>query len=108
MYDTPSLYDPIKWLRDKHVEVRLGLPQGGVRQLEVRFTSSRYRSAREVQRIYQRIEQSRGLIMMQLNVEKGLPPRSVESLIAKGYLAVERRNGKGRYVITGLGRRWMG
>lgn len=46
--------------------------------------------------------------MMQHNVERGVSPRTVELLIAKGFVRIERRNGQRRYLITERGKIWMG
>ncbi|WP_143154872.1 hypothetical protein ACQ0P8_06775 [Halodesulfovibrio aestuarii] len=100
------LYDPVKFLRDKGVTLRLGLPQDGKQQIEVCF-DSRYREADKVQAIYKRVQQSYSLILMQLNVNKGMPPLSVESLLAKDYIRIACDDrGKRRYVITERGKRW--
>lgn len=102
------LYDPVKFLRDKGVTLRLGLPQDGKQQIEVCF-DNRYREAAKVQAIYRRVQQSYNLIMMQLKVDKGMPPRSVESLIAKDLIRIEyNEQGKRRYVITERGKRLVG
>ena len=104
--NSPFLYDPIKWLRDQGVNIRLGLPQDGKQHLEICFEKGRYREPKKVREIYKRIEQSRSLILMQLKVDKGLPPRSVESLIAKGLIRIAYyEHGRRRYVITERGRR---
>lgn len=103
----PFLYDPIKYLREKGVTVRLGLPQGGKQKIEVCFEKGRYWEADEVQKIYRRVEQSYNLIMMQLKVEKGMPSRTVESLLAKGLIRIAYdEQGRRRYVITELGKRF--
>lgn len=102
------LYDPVKYLRDKGVSLRLGLPQGGKQDIEVCFEKGRYWEADKVQAIYKRVEQSYNLIMMQLKVDKGMPPRSVESLIGKGYIRIAYDGqGRRRYVVTERGKRFF-
>lgn len=82
------LYDPVKYLREQGVTLRLGLPQDGKQEIEICFNKGRYGEAKDVQKIYKRVEQSYHLIMMQLNVDKGMPPRTVESLLAKGLVRI--------------------
>lgn len=102
-----AFYDPIRYLRDKGVTVRLSLPQGGKRDIELDFEHGRYWTPNRVLSMYKLVEQSRGLILLQLNVEKGLPPRSIESLLAKGYVNITTINGQRRYVITHAGKKLM-
>ncbi|KAF1073911.1 hypothetical protein [Halodesulfovibrio sp. MK-HDV] len=102
----PFLYDPIKYLKGKGVTVRLGLPQDGKRKIEVCFEKGRYWETKKVQGIYKRVEQSYNLIMMQLDVDKGMPPRSVESLLAKGLIRIVYDDqGKRRYALTERGKK---
>lgn len=102
-----KLYDPIKHLRDKGVIVRKGYPQNGEDEIALEFAHGHYWTPHRVLAMYKLVEQSRGLILMQLNVGRGMPPRSVESLIAKDYIRIEyNAQGKGRYVITERGKRW--
>lgn len=54
--------------------------------------------------ITRRPEKSTALPNVQLDVEKGLQPQSIGSLLAKGYVKIEERNDQRRHVITEAGR----
>ncbi|MEZ6855003.1 hypothetical protein [Halodesulfovibrio aestuarii] len=102
------LFDPIKHLREKGVTVRIGYPQNGEDEIALVFEQNYSWTPQRVLDMYRLVQQSRALILMQLNVSRGLPPRSVESLIAKGYIRIAcDERGKRRYVITERGKRWM-
>ena len=102
---SPFLYDPVKYLLDKGVTLRLGLPQDGKRKIEVCFDKERYWEADKVQAVYRRVQQSYNLIMMQLNVDKGMPARTVESLLGKDLIRIVCDDqGRKRYVITERGK----
>lgn len=104
----PFLYDPIKYLRDKGVTIRKGFPQNGEDEIALPFEQGRYWTPPRVLAMSKLVQQSRTLILMQLNVNKGMPPLSVKSLLAKDYIRIAcDERGKRRYVITERGKRWM-
>ncbi len=104
----PFLYDPIKYLRDKGVTVRKGFPQNGEDEIALTFEQGRYWTPPRVLAMSKLVQQSRTLILMQLNVNKGMPPLSVESLLAKDYIRIACDDrGKRRYVITERGKKKM-
>lgn len=104
----PFLCAAIKNLRDKGVTVRKGFPQNGEDEIALTFEQGRYWTPPRVLAMSKLVQQSRTLILMQLNVNKGMPPLSVKSLLAKDYIRIScNERVKRRFVITERGKRWM-
>ena len=101
----PRLYDPVRYLRDKGVTVRKGFPDRGEDVVRLEFEKNRKWTPKEVTQVMHIVKQSRKLIELQLTVPHNMPPRSVESLMAKDLIRiVTGKDGKRRYVITPRGK----
>lgn len=103
----PFLYDPVKHLRGKGVTVRK-VDQNGEAMLKLVFNQYYSWTPQNVLYMRKLAQDSRALILMQLNVDEGMPPRSIESLLAKDYIRiVYDSQDRKRYVITERGKLWM-
>lgn len=87
-----SLFDPLAKLKYLSARLRIVTDERGLRRLELEFASTvRWADRRKAEAIARRFER---LILMQLDVEEGCLPRTVQQLVAGGKLLVVN----GRYM----------
>lgn len=90
----PSLFDPLLALAHVHATAQAIQSSAGERAIALRFAASaRPKDKRRAEMILRRYER---LLLMQLDVPPGHPPRTVQKLVAGGHV----RLANGRYVLA--------